>query len=225
MRDFMYVADTREDWVAYVTTKAIARVAETPEGKEVLGYEPGFHADHIGPVMTDPGEYDNSVFPPIEITPPTFDERYHVNLRVIGEEVEEGFIRSKRYKPQDTSVEGVEWIEPELVTSPVRVWLGGMVYFSENIPDDVLLNTSPPVLNMTTAHLGDLVKVQTPGTWLGTPDLITYQWFRDDVPINQAITPNHTVNVVDVGHTLVCKEIARNSAGDVFALSNACVVS
>jgi len=225
MRDFMYAADTREDWVAYVTTKAIARVAETPEGQETLAYEAGFHADHIGPVMIDPGEYDNSVFPPIEITPPTFDERYHVNLRVIGEEVEEDFIRSKRYKPQETSVENVEWIEPEAVTSPVRVWLGGMTYFSENIPDDLLVNTSPPVLNSTTATLGFVVRVETPGVWLGNPDLITYQWLRDGVPINQAITPNHTINLVDVGHTLTCQEIARNSAGDVIALSNECVVT
>ena len=59
----------------------------------------------------------------------------------------------------------------------------------------------------------------------GEPDLITYQWFRDSSPINQAITPNHTVKLTDIGHTLTCHEIASNESGTVFAVSNECVVT
>jgi hypothetical protein len=221
MRDFMYVAETKDLWREYAISNGIAHAEETPEGL-LLVYNSGFHADHIGRVMTDPGEYDHSVFPPIEITPPTYDERFHVNLRVIGDEIEDKFIRNKTYKPQ--AISGVAWIEPELVTSPVRVWLGEMVYFSENIPDDLLVCTANPVLNMTEAVLGNLVKVITPGVWTGNPDLVTYQWLRDNVPINQAITPNHTVNLLDKNHTLTCRETATNSSGSATVVSNGCVV-
>jgi hypothetical protein len=223
MRDFMYVADSKDEWREYAISNGIAHVETDPEGTMTLVYNEGFHADHIGRVMTDPGEYDNSVFPPVEITPPTYDERFHVNLRVIGDEIEEKFIRLKTYKPQVVS--GVEWVEPEQVTTPQRVWLGGMIYFSENVPDDLLICTFPPELNFTTAHLGDLVSVMTPGMWTGNPDLITYQWMRDGVPINQAITPNHTVNILDRDHTLTCRETATNSSGTASVLSNECVVT
>ena len=63
------------------------------------------------------------------------DDRFHVNLRVVGEDVEESFIRSKKYLPQEmVSVEGVEWIDPQLVVTPQRIWLGGMEYFDPNAP-------------------------------------------------------------------------------------------
>jgi hypothetical protein len=217
----MYIAETKDTWREYAISNGIAHAEDTPEGL-LLVYNSGFHADHIGRVMTDPGEVDNSVFPPVVITPPTYDERFHVNLRVIGEDVEDKFIRLKTYKPQATA--GVMWVEPETVTSPVRVWLGEMVYFSENIPDDLLVCTANPVLNMTEAVLGNLVSIATPGVWVGNPDLITYQWMRDGTPINQAITPNHTVNILDAHHTLTCRETATNSAGSVSATSNPCVV-
>jgi hypothetical protein len=220
----MYISETKDLWREYAISNGIAHAETEPDtGLLVLVYNPGFHADHIGRVMTDPGEYDYSTVPPTEVRPPTWDERFHVNLRVIGDEIEDSFIRLKTYKPQ--AVSGVAWIEPELVTTPVRVWLGGMVYFSENIPDDVLICTFPPELNFTTAHLGDLVSVMTPGVWTGNPDLITYQWMRDGVPINQAITPNHTCNVLDRDHTLTCEETAKNSSGTKSVLSNECVVT
>jgi hypothetical protein len=202
MRDFMYVAETKDLWREYAISNGIAHAEETPEGL-LLVYNPGFHADHIGQIEDD--------------------TRFHVNLRVIGEDIEDKFIRLKTYKPQ--AITGVSWLEPELVTSAVRVWLGGMVYFTENIPDDLLVCTTPPVLDHVTAGLGNMVRVMTPGVWTDNPDLITYQWMRDGVPINQAITPNHTVNVLDVNHTLTCEETAKNSSGTKSALSNECVVT
>jgi hypothetical protein len=222
MRDFMYVAETKDLWREYAISNGIAHAEDTPDGL-LLVYNPGFHADHIGRVMTDPGEYDHSVFPPTELTPPTYDERFHVNLRVVGQDVEEGFIRDKVYKAGETI--GVMWVEPEQVTTPVRVWLGGMEYFSENIPDDLLICTAPPVLSHTAAGIGNLVKVATPGVWVGNPDLVTYQWMRNGTPINQAITPNHTVNVLDIGRVLTCQETATNSSGSASVISNQCVVT
>jgi len=218
----MYIADTQDLWREYAISNGIAHSETNAEGSDTLVYSPGFHADHIGKMQLTPGEYDNSGPLPIEITPPTYDERFHVNLRVIGDEIEESFIRNKTYKPQ--AVSGVEWLEPEAVTSPRRVWLGDMVYFSENIPDHLPENVMLPFINDTSANVGDLIRC-APGTWAYQPDLITYQWMRDGQPINQAITPNHTANLLDRGHTLTCRETATNSAGSTVALSNGCEVT
>lgn len=198
----MYAAETKDAWREYAIANDIARAVQTDDGL-LLVYNPGFHADHIG-----------------EIPP---DTRWHVNLRVERTAVGNEFVKQKKYKP--LSATGVSWIEPETVTTPQRIWLGGMTYFSENIPEDALVNRFPPVLDQETASLGDLVQVATPGVWLGTPELVTYQWLRDGVEINQAITPNHTVNLLDVGHSLECRETAKNATSERSVLSNACVVS
>jgi len=222
MRDFMYVADTKDLWREYAIANGIAHSEEDEEGMLTLVYNPGFHADHIGAMVVTPAVFDYSTEPPTLISEAVMDERFHVNLRVIGEEIEGEFIRTKKYKPQAAS--GTEWVDPDTVSTPQRVWLGGMTYFSEGIPEMVPVNTSPPALDHTTASLGTLVKC-TPGVWSGEPDLITYRWLRDNSPINQAVTPNHTIVIGDIGHTLVCEETAKNEAGTGIALSNQCVVS
>jgi len=219
----MYVADTKQLWREYAMANGIAHQETNEEGESTLVYNPGYHADHIGAMVVTPAVFDYSTDPPTLITEAVMDERFHVNLRVVGEDVEEEFIRSKRYKP--LAEIGTQWVNPEDVSTPQRIWLGGMEYFSENIPDVPIANVSPPILNMTTASLGDLVSVATAGEWTGEPDLITYQWFRDSSPINQAFTSNHTVKLTDIGHTLTCHEIASNESGTVFAVSNECVVT
>jgi hypothetical protein len=205
MKDFMYAAVDKDTWREVAIAQGIAHAEIDPEsGLLELVYNEGFHADHIGAI------------------PP--DTRFHVNLRVLAEdaEIEREFIRSKRYKPKSET--GVGWVDPETVNSPSRVWFGGMDYFAENIPDVLPQNLVLPTLDHLTARPGDLVSV-SPGTWAGEPDLITYQWMRDGVPINQAITPYHTARLADVNHTLTCIETAKNSAGETSVSTNGCPVS
>jgi hypothetical protein len=203
MKDFMYAAESKDEWREYVLANDIAHSEINPEdGLPMLVYNEGFHADHIGAMPND--------------------TRFHVNLRVLGEDVEREFIRSKRYKPLAGS--GAKWVDPEEVVTPYQVWLGGMDYFAENIPDLLPQNLVLPVLDHLTASPGDLVSV-SPGTWAGEPDLITYQWMRDGSPINQAITPHHTARLADVGHILTCVETAKNSAGEASVSTNECSVS
>ena len=123
-------------------------------------------------------------------------------------------------RPRQASIGSIRRPSPRRM----QIWLGGMDYFAEDLPDMAPVNTSPPVLSHITAGPGNMVSVMTAGVWLGNPDLITYQWMRDGAPINQAITINHTVRLADVGHTLTCVETAKNEAGQASATSNECVV-
>jgi len=202
MKDFMYAAIDEATWREIAIAQGIGHVVTDEEDLPLLVYNEGFHADHIGAVGSD--------------------TRFHVNLRVLGDDVEREFIRSKRYKP--LSETGVEWVDPETVTSPQRAWMGGMDYFAENVPDLVPVNISPPFISDVLASPGDLLTC-APGIWSGNPDIVTYQWMRDAGPINQAITPNHTVRLADVGHTLTCVETAKNSAGEASTSSNGITVS
>jgi len=202
MKDFMYVAETKDAWRQAAIAQGIARAETDPEtGMLTLVYNEGYYADHIGPIGSD--------------------LRFHVNLRVSGDTVEREFIRSKRYKPH--SATGTEWVPPEIVTSPYRIWFGGMDYFAEDIPQPEPTVILLPFISMITANLGDLL-VCAPGVWSGNPDLVTYQWLRDGAEINQAITPNHTANLLDRGHTLTCIETAKNEAGSASASSNGVTV-
>jgi len=203
MKDFMYAAVDKDTWREVAIAQGVAHVETDEDGMMTLVYNEGYHADHIGTVGAD--------------------TRFHVNLRVLGDDVEREFIRSKRYRPQSAS--GVEWVDPETVTTPQRIWFGGMDYFAEDLPDAAPVIVSPPVLSHTTAGLGNVVSVMTVGVWTGNPDLVTYQWMRDGAPINQAITINHTVRLADLNKTLTCVETAKNEAGQASATSNACVVT
>jgi hypothetical protein len=199
MRDFMYVAVSEEAWWEYAIANEIVRVV----GDEMY-FNEGFTADLIGPIDGD--------------------TRFHVNLRVLGDDVEREFIRSKRYRPRakkksSRAAGDIEWVPPEDVASPHRIWLGGMQYFTENIPTVPPVNLALPFISAITAKPGDLLAC-APGMWSGFPDLVTYQWMADGVEINQAITPNHTVRLTDVGHFLTCVETAKNVAGETSASSN-----
>jgi len=202
MKDFMYVSVDKDAWREAAIAQGIAHAETTEDGMLILVYNEGFWADHIGALPNDP--------------------RFHVNLRVLGDDVEREFIRSKRYKPN--AITGTEWVPPEAVLTPYMIWFGGMDYFAEDVPQVEPINLTPPVLDRTTAGLGDLVSVM-PGTWTGNPTLVTYQWLRDGLEINQAITPHHTANLLDRGHTLTCVETAKNDFGQASVSSNGCVVS
>ena len=143
MKDFMYAAVDKDTWRQVAIEQGVASAEMDEDGMMTLVYNEGYHADHIGQI------------------PP--DTRFHVNLRVLGDDVEREFIRSKRYRPRTDS--GVDWVDPETVTSPQRVWLGGMDYFAENIPDVLPQNLVLPTLDHLTASPGDLVSV-SPGRML-----------------------------------------------------------
>jgi hypothetical protein len=222
----MYVADTKDLWREYAIANGIAHSETDAEGMMTLVYNEGFSADHIGSMVKTPAEWDNTTDPPTLIKEAVMDDRFHVNLRVVGEKVEDTFVKSKKYRPKSgkSGVAGVAWVDPSTVETPQRVWLGGMQYFAENIPDKPV-NTEPPILSHTTAAVGNKVSVMTKGVWTGEIDQILYQWMRDGVKINQAITFTHTVNLQDVDCVLTCVETAKNAAGETSATSNECMVS
>ena len=47
----MYVADTKQLWREYAMANGIAHQETNEEGEFTLVYNPGFHADHIGPMV------------------------------------------------------------------------------------------------------------------------------------------------------------------------------
>lgn len=90
----------------------------------------GVHVDVIGPVVIAPGTYDEAG---AEITPPTYDERYHVNLRVAEErDWQPVCIAWMQHGSADPEVNrdevalvfgGVSLIDPDTINTPARVWL------------------------------------------------------------------------------------------------------
>lgn len=101
----------------------------------------GVDIDHIGPVVLTPGEYDEAGN---EIVAPVMDTRHHVNVRLTGfalDDVDEetGMLRWHLWgiawsrdgvpDPSPNSAEearvlyDVALIDPDTISSPVRVWL------------------------------------------------------------------------------------------------------
>lgn len=90
----------------------------------------GVHVDVLGPVVITPGTYDADG---AEITPPTFDERYHVNLRVAEDRDWQAVcIAWMQHGDADPEINrdevalvysGVSLIDPDTIHTPVRVWL------------------------------------------------------------------------------------------------------
>lgn len=73
------------------------------------------------------------------------------------------------------------------------------------------MNWKAPVL-VGDPEIGITLAV-TAGTWAGYPDTITYQWYRDDVPIAGATNSLYEVVSEDGGAVLSVDEIATNSDG------------
>jgi hypothetical protein len=74
MIDIYIRAITRERWIEVATNRGILNAEGFPN--------PGYVVDEIGNFQLTDGVYDNSVFPPTVITPPTFDTWWSVNLRI-----------------------------------------------------------------------------------------------------------------------------------------------
>jgi hypothetical protein len=110
------------------------------DGNEIIRPAAGVNVSVIGPVVIIPASYDDDG---VELIPATFDERYHVNLRITGSALtasnEEGFHNWKTTAilwtengVEDTEVNnhesslvvgGVGLIDPESIDTPQRVWL------------------------------------------------------------------------------------------------------
>ncbi len=62
--------------------------------------------------------------------------------------------------------------------------------------------------------LGGQLKCE-PGTWIGKPPpLFEYEWLRDGSSIgSRTSTPTYVIQQADLGHSLSCKVIAKNSEG------------
>ena len=60
-----------------------------------------------------------------------------------------------------------------------------------------------------------------PGTWTGTPEIkYTYQWKRNDIPIEEANTNSYLLSVFDVDKSIKCTVTAANNVGKTSADSN-----
>jgi hypothetical protein len=123
--DLMYRADTKAAWDAYASDMALT----DDEGRPL-----GCYIDEIGPIVVTPAV----IGPDGEIvTPAVMDDRWHVNVRVtqvsgpLPDPVPEGYVQ----QGHDLAVlaqggAGVEWLDPSTVKSPVRIWAGGMSYWT-----------------------------------------------------------------------------------------------
>jgi hypothetical protein len=106
MNDLMFKADDKAAWDAFVET--------FPEGATVL-------VDEIGPVVTTPAVYDGEGN---LVTPAVMDEHHHVNVRVITP--------LEVCSTLAAGASGVVWIDPVTVSSPSRIWAGGMNYWVQS---------------------------------------------------------------------------------------------
>ena len=115
MSDLMFRADSKAAWDAFVET--------FPEAATIL-------VDEIGPVMTSRDVFDAEGN---LVTPTVMDEHHHVNVRVLTP-----FVTSDDEPPVQINVcaalaaggSGVDWIDPATVSSPSRIWAGGMNYWA-----------------------------------------------------------------------------------------------
>lgn len=131
--DMMFKATNKETWDAWASEAGLIS-----PGKEEKGWgEIRIYIDEIGPIVTTPAEYDEDMN---MITPPVFDNSHHVNVRIMDPGVQtytdlEGneHTYGVDYALLAEGGEGVEWIDPAIVTSPERIWAGGMNYW---VPDN-----------------------------------------------------------------------------------------
>jgi hypothetical protein len=65
----------------------------------------------------------------------------------------------------------------------------------------------------------------SPGTWKGSPTpTLTYHWLREEQEIQEQTTSSYVVRSEDEGHKLACKVVAKNEAGEAFAISNSITI-
>lgn len=74
------------------------------------------------------------------------------------------------------------------------------------------------------AKVGQSLTVATPA-WAAGADTITYQWLRNDTPINGATATSYTATPADLGATLSVQVEAVNACSDVTATSTPATVA
>lgn len=113
MFDLMFKATDKAAWDAFAATFPAADIL----------------IDEIGPIVITPAvlDEDGDV-----VEEAVIDLSHHVNVRV-----QKPVIQSDDEEPVEIDVSaflaagglGVEWIDPAAVTSPERIWAGGMNYW------------------------------------------------------------------------------------------------
>lgn len=86
---------------------------------DVIETAPGIFIDEIGPIVITPAVLDKQGE---IVTPAVIDEAHHVNVRVMSRSIDLAALAA--------GGSGVEWIDPAIVTSPERIWAGGMHYWT-----------------------------------------------------------------------------------------------
>lgn len=109
MFDLMYKADDKAAWDAYLSA--------LPE--DIL---PSLLVDEIGPIVITPAVLDENGD---VVDEAVIDLSHHVNLRVMSETVDCSALSE--------GGPGVQWIDPTIVSTPARIWAGGMNYWTAPI--------------------------------------------------------------------------------------------
>ena len=134
MMDLMYRATDKAAWDVYA-----AQVGLTADGMPT-----GCYIDEIGPIVQTPAV----IGPDGEIvTPAVMDDRHHVNVRIVHlpqTTDEEGTVTVKTMADLAAGNADVEWIDPNLVTTPDRIWAGGMTYWMPSEPEPEPEPVVPP---------------------------------------------------------------------------------
>lgn len=124
MADLMYRATDKAAWDAYAAIVSLT----------VDGMPNGCYIDEIGPIVTTPAVIgpDGEI-----ITPAVVDNHHHVNVRLtqLAGPMPDPVPPDHVQQGHDPAVlaqggPGVEWIDPATVSSPSRIWAGGMSYWT-----------------------------------------------------------------------------------------------
>ena len=124
--DLMYKATDKAGWDAYAASVNLT----------VEGMPSGCYIDTIGPIVTTPAVIDPETGD--VVTPAVVDNHHHVNVRLtqiagpMPDPVPDGYVQ-QGHDPEVLTKggPGVEWIDPETVNSPSRIWAGGMSYYTK----------------------------------------------------------------------------------------------
>lgn len=119
MDDLMFKATDKAAWDAFAATFPAADIL----------------IDEIGTIVITPAGLDDDG---AVVEEAVIDDHWHVNVRV-----QRPFIQSDDEEPVEIDVcavlaaggPGVEWIDPAIVTSPERIWAGGMNYWLPQVSD------------------------------------------------------------------------------------------
>lgn len=126
MQDLMFKATDKAAWDAFALASGL-----TIANGDITFVAPGFVISEIGAIAITPSVFDTEGN---LVTPAVMDEHHHVNVRVLTP-----VVMSNDDPPVEVNVcatlaaggPGVEWVDPATVSSPERIWAGGMNYFTQ----------------------------------------------------------------------------------------------